>query len=210
MYPSKTQPERTADGLVHAISLVGLLIASVLLVRKTASVGDGAMLAGVLLYCGAVLSSVRISYAYHLLPRHDLRPALRRWDHAAIYAVIAGTFTPLLLIASSWTAYAILVAIWTFAVMDMCFKMVATTIDGRWSLISYLGMGWFGLFALPDFLAHLPAFSTWAIAAGGLFYTIGTLFYRNKGMRFRYPIWHLFGTLGGGSFLAAIWVAIEG
>lgn len=210
MYPSETAPERRADFIVHAVSLIGLVIASVFLFRKAAMSEYLAVLIAVTVYAAAILSSVSISFAYHLSPRHDLRPAMRRWDHAAIYLVIAGTFSPLMIVAGTWSAHAILAAIWIFAAIGVGFKMLASDFAGRWSLISYLGMGWFGLFALPDFWNGLPGFSTAAIGAGGLFYTLGTLFYRKKGMRFRYPIWHLFGTLGGSSFFAAIWVAIGG
>ncbi|GAA4040195.1 PAQR family membrane homeostasis protein TrhA [Parerythrobacter jejuensis] len=209
MYPSKTPPERIADGIVHAIGLVGLLVAGVFLLRKTTLLDDQSVQIAAAIYVVAALFSISISFAYHLLPRHHWRATLRRWDHAAIYLVIAGTFSPLLVKAGTWTASMILAVIWLFALMGMWFKFFATEIDSRWSLVSYLGLGWFALIALPDFWAELPGFTTAAIAAGGIFYTIGTLFYRKKGLSYRYPIWHAFGTLGGGSFFAAIWVAIS-
>jgi len=98
--------------------------------------------------------------------------------------------------------------IWTFALVGIGFKIVSQDMEARWSLVSYLGLGWFALLALPDFWNGLPRFSTYAIASGGVFYTIGTAFYRKKGMPYRYPIWHFFGSLGGASFFAAIWVAV--
>lgn len=207
-YPSKAASERKADFAVHAVSLVGLIVAGALLIARAAQAAYCAVLIAVLVYVAAILSSVSISFAYHLHPRHEWRATLRRWDHAAIYIVIAGTFSPLLIVAGTWSAHAILSAIWAFAAIGVGFKMLARNFAGRWSLISYLGMGWFGLFALPDFWNGLPGFCTAAIAAGGMFYTVGTLFYRSKTMRFRYPIWHVFGTLGGASFFAAIWVAV--
>jgi len=210
MYPSKTAPERYADGIVHAVSLVGLLIAFAFLLPRAAANANPDALAATLVYTIAVLLSVGMSFAYHLLPFHDWRPTMRKWDHAAIYPVIAGTFTPLLIIAETWTAHAILAVVWLFALIGIVFKIVGTNMDSRWSLISYLGLGWFGLLALPDFLQHLPGISTAAIGVGGVFYTIGALFYRNKSMRFRYPIWHTFGTMGGTSFLVAIWIALGG
>ncbi|MEL7197394.1 MAG: hemolysin III family protein [Pseudomonadota bacterium] len=210
MFPSPTAPERTADFIIHAVSLVGFAIASVFLISTIWGGGNTALVVAVGIYATAALFSISISFAYHLLPRHDLRPLLRRWDHAAIYPVIAGTFTPLLITAGTLYAHVILAIIWVFAGIGIAFKVVTSDMDSRWSLVSYLGLGWFALFALPSFWSELPRFSTYAIAAGGLFYTIGTLFYRRKGMPYRYPIWHGFGTLGGTSLFAAIWVAVAG
>lgn len=209
-YPSKTPPERYADGIVHAVGLIGLLVAGLILLWETSLLDEVAVRIAVAIYVIAALLSISISFAYHLHPRHERRATLRRWDHAAIYLVIAGTFSPLLIKAGTWSASAILAVIWIFALMGVWFKFFAAEIDSRWSLVSYLGLGWFALVALPDFWSELPRFTTAAIATGGLFYTIGTLFYRNKAMRFRYPIWHTFGTFGGASFFAAIWVAVTG
>lgn len=207
-YPSNTPAERLADGIIHAVSLVGFLIASAFLVYAVAEFNRAELLIAVLVYALAALFSVTISFAYHLHPRHEWRGKLRRWDHAAIYPVIAGTFSPLLIKAGTTYAYVILAIIWLFALMGIVFKVRTKDMDSRWSLVSYLGMGWFALFALPSFWTELPRFTTWAIATGGVFYTIGTIFYRRKGMRFRYPIWHGFGTLGGTCFLVGIWVAV--
>ncbi|EAQ30490.1 putative hemolysin III [Erythrobacter sp. NAP1] len=210
MYPSKTAPERLADGLVHAVSLAGFAIAAGFLIQKSSATDDIWLTSAAIIYVAAGLFSIMVSFAYHLHPRHEWRPALRRWDHAAIYVVIAGTFSPLLIIAGSTMAHAVLAVIWLAAMAGVAFKLMADNGDSRWSLISYLALGWTALIALPSFWNALPAYSTAAIAAGGLFYTVGTLFYRNKIMRFRYPIWHAFGTLGGTSFFAAIWMAVAG
>ncbi len=209
MYPSKTPPERFADGLIHAISLVGLLVAFAFLLPRAAAAGDSAVLVAAWVYAVAALFSLCISFAYHLSPWHDLRPTLRQWDHAAIYPVIAGVFSPLLITAGTASAYAILSVIWILTLFGVWFKLSGDNGDSRWSLISYLGLGAFALIALPDFWAALPQASTWAILAGAVFYTIGTQFYRKKGMPYRYPIWHFFGSLGGASFFAAIWIALS-
>ena len=210
MYPSSTAPERLADGIVHAASFVGLLIASAFLLSRIISSGDPVLVMAAIVYVLAALFSIGISFAYHLAPRHAWRGALRRWDHAAIYLVIAGTFSPLLIKTGTTSGHVILAIIWGLALIGFGFKIFGSNLDSRWSLASYLGLGWLALVALPDFSSQLPSFTTWAIGAGGLFYTVGTLFYRAKELRFRYPIWHAFGTLGGGSFFAAIWVAVSG
>lgn len=210
MFPSKTEQERKADFWVHAGGLGFLIPASLLLVREASERGDAVLLAAVVVYAFAALFSLGISFAYHLLPRHDLRAVLRRWDHAAIYVVIAGVFSPLLVVCGTPSAYAILAILWVFAFVGAAFKLAGGNPDSKWSLMSYLGMGWFALFALPDFTAGLPNLSLALIASGGIFYTAGTLFYRRKAMLYRYPIWHAFGTCGGLSFFASIWMAVTG
>ena len=208
MYPSQTAPERYVDGAVHAVSLVGFAIASYFLLPIVAAHGDAALNMVTIIYVTAIFASISISAAYHLLPHHHLRKTLRKWDHAAIYPLIAGTFSPLLILAGTTSAYVILMVVWLCALIGVFFKIFGTNLDSKWSLISYLGLGWFGLFALPDFWFALPAEALIALLAGGVFYTIGTLFYRRKTLRYRYPIWHAFGLLGGASFFTAIWVSM--
>jgi hemolysin III len=208
MYPSQTAPERYADGVVHAVSLVGFLIAGAFLLPMASAAGDTALIAATAVYVTAILASISISFAYHLSPKHHLRKTLQRWDHAAIYTLIAGTFSPLLIVAGTTSAYVILGMAWLFALAGVLFKIFGTNIEAKWSLASYLGLGWFGLFALPDFWMTLPPVGLAALAAGGVFYTIGTLFYKSKTMSFRYPIWHTFGLMGGSSFFAAIWISL--
>lgn len=209
MFPSKTLPERRADFWVHAGGLAFLIPASILLVREASARGDALLNAAVVIYACAALFSLGISFAYHLLPRHDLRADLRRLDHAAIYVVIAGVFGPLLVVCGTPSAFVILGLLWFFALIGVSFKLAGGNPDSPWSLMSYLGMGWFALFALPDFTAGLPKLSLALIASGGIFYTVGTLFYRRKAMLYRYPIWHAFGTFGGLSFFASIWIAVS-
>ena len=108
------------------------------------------------------------------------------------------------------SAHLILAAVWALALGGVWFKLSGDNGDSRWSLASYLGLGAFCLVALPDFWTHLPALTVYALAGGALFYSIGTAFYRRKMMRFRYPIWHAFGAVGGASFFWSVWIAVTG
>ena len=114
-FPSKTAPERRADFLIHAISVVGLAIASVFLIGLAYGADDFRLLAATAIYALAAMASILVSFAYHLLPRHEWRARLRRWDHAAIYIVIAGAYSPLLVKAGSESASWILAIIWALA-----------------------------------------------------------------------------------------------
>jgi hemolysin III len=209
-FPSSTRPERIADGAIHAFSLVLFVIASVFLIQMSAQHEKAWLLAATVIYVFAGLASLLVSFAYHLSAWHHWRLTLRRWDHAAIYLVIAAVFSPLLILCDTWSAYAILVVIWLCAAVGLWFKLVAGAVESRWSLFSYIAMGCLSFVALPDFWEHLPKLTTKLVGAGGLFYLIGTAFYRRKAMRFRYPVWHIWGTCGGFSFFTAIWVAMAG
>lgn len=210
MFPSKEPAERTADFVIHAFSLALIFPVSAMFVTWAWERGELPLLVATVGYGFAALASISISFAYHLSPRHHLRPTLRRWDHAAIYIVIAGTFSPLLIMAATPSAHMILAVIWVFAVFGFLFKLAASDMDPRWSVLSYLGLGAMGLFAMPDFWRELPFLTTAMIAMGAFFYTVGTWFYRQKQMRFRYPIWHSWGTLGGTSLCASIGIALYG
>lgn len=209
-YPSINGKERLVDGIVHVVGLVIALIACAALVYQSAMRNETPLFWACAIYAASILISCGISAAYHLLPLHGWRGWMRRVDHAAIYLVIAGTMTPLLLLVDTLASRWILVAIWLFAVAGIVFKFIGNNLDSRWSLVSYVALGWFSVLAMPDFWQSLPGAAMIAIAAGGLFYTIGVFFYRNKTLPYRYSIWHGVGLLGAMSFFTANWVSVIG
>ena len=121
---------------------------------------------------------------YHLSPFHEWRLVLRRIDHAAIYLTIAGTFTPLFVLADTEFSLLLLSIVWGLAIPAMLYKIVGSNLDSRWSLVSYLGLGWMGILAVPDLMEILPVLSLWAMLAGGVFYSLGTIFYARKALPF--------------------------
>ena len=207
-YPSELPNERIADGVIHFISLGAVLVAGVSLIAKTAIVSSIGLVIACAIYCTGLFSSFIFSAFYHLFPRHDWRLFLRRLDHLAIYALIAGTFTPLLVhVGTSW-AYFVLAAIWSLALPAMAFKLISNNIEPKWSLASYLGLGWMGLLAVPEFGNHLSTAATVSILIGGLTYTSGTYFYAKKEQAYRQAIWHVFVLTGTGFMYYAIWTTV--
>lgn len=208
MYPSPNLQERYADGAVHILGLAATIIGCLALIFYTSTNLDTPLIAACSIYALCMTASFTTSASYHLLPQHHWRSGLRRLDHAAIYALIAGTFTPLLIFVDTSFAYFVLAAVWVFAVPAMLYKIVGKQIEPRWSLASYIGLGWVGIIALPDLVTTLPASALIAIFAGGFFYSFGTIFYRRKDLSFRYSIWHAFVVLGTASFFTAIWISL--
>ena len=210
MYPSPDIHERRADFIVHGLGLIFILIAGLALLMQAAAGHGLAVVAATSIYVIGVAFSHVISMFYHLSPYHGRRLVMRRIDHAAIYLTIAGTFTPLFVLADNEFTSFLLMIVWALAIPAMLYKIFGKNLDSRWSLASYLGLGWMGVIAVPEMMEHLPRLSLYAMLAGGLFYSFGTIFYARKAQRFRYSIWHSFVMMGGAGFFVAIWVAVVG
>lgn len=213
MFPSPDETERRADAIVHTIGLAFIVAASLALIFQAIdqlNVPNGfAILWSVSVYIACVALSHVVSMLYHLSPFHARRLVLRRIDHAAIYLTIAGTFTPLFVIANTDFSLFMLAIIWVLVIPPLLYKIFGQNLDSRWSQASYLALGWIGIIAVPDLMEQLPKTSLWAMLTGGVFYSIGSIFYARKTQPFRYSIWHSFVMMGGVSFFGAIWIALS-
>lgn len=206
-WPTETVHERAADSVVHALGLTASTVACIVLMVGAVQV-EPALVWACAIYSAGMMASFMASAGYHLLPLHHIRQTLRRLDHTAIYALIAGTFTPLLVhIASAWALW-VLVAIWGLAIPAMLYKLLGSNIEPRWSLASYLGLGWLGVLAIPEFGSHLPTLSVACIIIGGLVYTAGTYFYARKEQAYRAAIWHGFVLVGTAFLFLAVWTVV--
>ncbi len=119
------------------------------------------------------------------------------WDNIAIYALIAGTYTPFLLVnlrgAIGWTVFGIL---WAIVIFGAVTKIRNPHQQPKWTVALYLVMGWTLLFILPVMIRNIPPRGLWFILAGGLSYTVGVIFYLWRKLKFSHAIWHLF-VIGG-------------
>ncbi len=127
------------------------------------------------------------------------------WDSVAIYALIAGTYTPFLLVnlrgPIGWTVFAIL---WSVVIFGAYMKIKSPKQQPRWMVALYLLMGWTLLFILPAMIRTIPIRGLWFILAGGLSYTIGVIFYLWRRMKFSHAVWHLFVIGGSVCFFFAV------
>ena len=195
-----------AASLVHglgiALSLAGLVILTMVAVRSgppravVATSVFGASL--VLLYTASTL--------YHSIHRPDARRALRRFDHIAIYLLIAGTYTPftLLVLHGSWRL-GLFTAIWTLAATGIALEYTGLG-RRRWlAALVYVGMGWTGLLAFGPLHAALAGGGVALVLAGGIAYTLGVPFYLWRRLPYHHTVWHLF-VLAGSTlhFLAVL------
>jgi len=145
------------------------------------------------------------STLYHSLVRTRARHVLRIIDHSAIYLLIAGTYTPFVLVPLhgklGWLLFAI---VWSFAILGIVFKSFAIERFEIASVVVYLGMGWLVVFAARPLLQALTWHVIFWIALGGLFYTPGIVFYALDRLSYFHAFWHLFVLAGSTSHYFAV------
>lgn len=184
--------EVAVDGTIHALGLTAAITGTVFLFSALLPTAPSTTLAAVSVYVGFLIFALVASAAYHMLPWEGPRPLLLRIDHAAIYFKIAGTYTPIVIFMNSVYAYALLAVVWGVALFGAWAKLRFWSTDSKGSLPLYLIMGWASVLLFPMMWEALPLNSLFLIAAGGLLYTLGTVFFSARGMRYQNAIWHAF------------------
>src|SRR5215213_62403 len=165
--------EVIADGIVHALGVaLGLAGVSILLVR-VANVQAPAQITAGLIYGTGLLTVLCLSATYNLWPISPTKWMLRRLDHAAIYLLIASTYTPFLTHITDPAASRLLGGVWVTACVGMILKLIYPARFERLSILLYLGLGWSGLILHEHARTGLPPTSIWLLAFGGLLYSAG-------------------------------------
>lgn len=208
VYPTYTRSERIADGTMHMLGVIGALTGTALLPVWADGGISGGQTVALAVYGLALLSTFVASAFYHMTPWESIRPTLRRFDHAAIYLKIAGTYTPLVVLIGSLSSYLILVIVWALAVLGMIRKLFFWQVPGRLGSVLFLVMGWMSVAIIWSLITILPGASTWLITAGGLLYTIGVVFYNWDRLKFSNAIWHGFVVTASTCFYVAIVLAV--
>lgn len=199
-----SRAELIADGIVHALGVKAALVGVVLLTIFAADRAGALEMTGLAIYSFGLLSVLSISAVYNLYPASRTKWILRRFDHAAIYVLIAGTYTPFLTQIESAHAAPLLVILWGAAAVGVTLKLV---FPGRWdraAILLYLGMGWSGLLGGEALLAALSPTTLWLIAVGGAIYTAGIVFHLWESLRFHNAVWHAFVLVASGCFYFAV------
>ena len=141
-----------------------------------------------------------MSTLYHALAPKKAKKVFRIFDHATIFLLIAGTYTPYLLVSlrgkTGWTIFIIL---WAFTVIGIVFDSVMLEKFRKIEMLLYVGMGWCILFASGSLVASLEKGGLILLFVGGVFYTVGIIFYAMKKIKYMHSIWHLF-VLAGSVF----------
>jgi hemolysin III len=189
--------EELANALTHGLAAAAALAGGSVLITLAAVYGDPWQLASAIVFGLCLLLLYLASTLYHAIVRPAAKARLKVLDHCAIYLLIAGTYTPFTLIGlrGPW-GWGLFTAIWTLALAGVVFKLFYA---GRFRLLStalYVAMGWIALVALRPLLAVLDGWTLGWLLAGGLFYTLGTVFYHRPTLRYSHAVWHLFVVAG--------------
>ena len=195
VYPRKEEALNIAS---HAVAFALSWVALILLVVKALPNNDGVILASVAVFGVSLILLYGTSTAYHSA---STAPARRRWraaDHAAIFLLIAGTYTPFTLVVLDGTLGLVVFATsWAMAAVGIVLKIFYT---GRFRLLStlmYVAMGWIILFAIGPLVDAFSGDGLWWLAGGGVVYTLGALIYAFRGLPYGHAIFHVF--VDGGS-----------
>lgn len=207
MYPTYARSERIADGTMHAVGVLGAIMGAVILIVWSSGQATASQIAAISIYGATLIATFVASAFYHMTPWESVRPILRRFDHAAIYLKIAGTYTPLVVLIGSGFAYAVLAIVWGLAVIGMVLKLFFWRTPGRFGPALYLIMGWLSLALIWSLWPIVPVSAMMLIAIGGLLYTVGVPFYASETMKFSIAIWHGFVVAASACFFAAIAIA---
>jgi len=185
--------EVIADGVVHLLGVGAGLVASVILVVIASRSADAGEIASVVVYVVALLAMLGLSASYNLWPLSPLKWILRRFDHSAIYLLIAGTYTPFAAqLKAGLTSAGLLTGIWGTAIAGMSLKLLLPGRFDRLSVVLYLLLGWSGVVVYNEIVASLTPATLWLLAVGGLLYSAGVVFHVWRSLRFQNAIWHAF------------------
>lgn len=204
-----SRAERQADLWVHLIGLIlagvgGIVLAT--LAAVYAGVGEAVATA---IYALCLIAMLTASTVYNLTRPCAARPVLRRLDEAAIFLMIAGSYTPFTTQRfEGWWSIGFTVLVWSIALAGVAAKMVAPRLsDGFWSAV-YAVFGWLAVLALKPMLDTVHPIALGLLVAGGLIYTAGVFVFISPRVKFRRAIWHGFVVAGAGAHWAAVLVGV--
>lgn len=188
------------NAVTHGIGTILSVVALVFLIMKGIQSENGVHFAAYLIYGISMILLFLSSTLYHSFSFTRFQKIFRYIDHAAIYLLIAGTYTPFCLIALEGRQGQILFfSVWGIALVGVILKIFFVGKFNHISTLLYLAMGWLAIFLIRPLYAFLGTNALWLLILGGLFYSLGTIFYANKKWGFMHVIWHLF-VLAGAAF----------
>jgi hemolysin III len=185
-----TWGEEVANALTHGFGAVLSVAGLGVLVSYAAAYGTAWHVVSFTVFGATLVILYAASTAYHALPEGAAKRAFRVLDHSAIYLLIAGTYTPFVLVslrgAWGWSLFAV---VWACAVLGIVLKHVCFARFQKASVALYAGMGWLSLVAARQVVAHVPGLGFWLLLGGGLVYTFGLVFYLWR-RPYHHAVWH--------------------
>ena len=203
--------EEIANSVSHGAALLAATAAAPVLIVGAVQRGGAAAVVGASVFAATMLLLYLTSTIYHALPRNRAKPVFQVLDHAAIFLLIAGTYTPFTLGVLNgpwgWTLFGI---VWGLAFAGVALKAIGGVRFPTLSTLLYLAMGWLALIAIKPLWLNLPAWGLFWLLAGGFAYTVGVFFFAVDGrLRYSHFVWHLFVVAGTAChFIAVLWYSM--
>jgi hemolysin III len=191
--PQRLMIEELANSITHGIGLALSIAGFAALIVLAVVYGDASQIAGCAVFGATLVFLYAASTLYHSFRKPRLKEALKIVDHCAIFLLIAGTYTPFTLVNLrglwGWTLFGL---VWTLSLVGIFFKILCVNRFKVFSVLLYLAMGWICLIAAKPLVALIPLGGILWLLAGGMFYTVGVIFFACNKIPFNHTIWHLF------------------
>ena len=192
-YPNYSRNELIADGIVHVIGIAAGIAAAIALAVMAIARADPWNAAGLGVYAFGLIAMLVCSALYNMTNRGRGKEIFRRLDHAAIFLMIAGSYTPFALLAIGGDiGFALLLFVWLIAGIGIMMKLAFPPGWERLSIATYLLLGWTIVFALDPLFTAISPLGLSLLATGGVIYSIGVIFHRWTSLPFQNAIWHVF------------------
>lgn len=192
-YRKLTVKEEIFNSITHGIGVLLSIAALVILVVLAVGKGNTWHVVSFSIYGSTMVLLYLASTLYHSFTKENVKNLFARFDHAAIFLLIAGTYTPFLLTALrgtfGWVLFGI---IWGIAAVGVVIRSIYLTRFRKLMVAMYLIMGWMFVVAVGPMIKNLPLISIIFLFLGGLFYSVGVIFYLKRNMKYGHGIWHLF------------------
>lgn len=207
--PATTRAERLADATIHVIGILASLIAVPVIVTLSAVwFGDASTVGAAAVYGVSLIAMLGLSAGYHMVREGRAKQILRRLDHAAIYVLIAATYTPFAVLMADEDAVPILTGIWGVALVGVAIKLISAR---RWEALTlalYLVMGWAVVVIGSPILQAISTPTFVLMLMGGGLYSVGVVILYWNRLRFRVAIWHGLVLVASFAFYAALFVEV--
>ncbi len=209
--PQYGKTEELLNSASHALGIVlGIIGLVLLLVKAVEGNADALTITSYSIYGGSIIFLFLASTLYHAIPVQRLKRTLKTFDHCAIYLLIAGSYTPFLLVSlRTPLAIGLMIVIWSIALIGIVMKIAFVYRFKKLSLVTYLAMGWLSLIVIYQLAKHLDVGGLTLLAAGGLIYSLGVIFYVCKRIPYNHAIWHGFVLAGCACHFFAVYYYVN-
>lgn len=204
---SASVSEELANVFTHLVGFILFIFATIALLIKAYNNPDFWKVFSAFVFGASLINMYLASTLYHAVTRSRLKGMLHMGDHVSIFILIAGTYTPFLLVGlREHINLSFIIIMWSIAGIGILYKIF---FFGKYKVVSlaiYLAMGWMAILKVKTFYEYLPYQASVWILIGGLFYSFGTIYYTKKDIRYHHAIWHVFVLCGSTSHFIAIYL----